>query len=273
MVSGFILPGDLWQAFDTDQFGRARRPAQSNCLRPFVHAVRTQIILCCGESMGDVTGAPTASSCSLHGTAKFHSHTRRTAGMQATQLHITLSQDGGKMPFVTNAALPASVRDHLPAHAQDIYRSNAVDPVDRLHYLVAADALRYLHAGCRALEQSVALGPVCPEAVARVDCIRVEGRATACGAAGHGKHGGTENACEKEAVHQLLHRLYLADRAGSRDCGDCGTPSRLTIALPRRHRPSCRPGSCPRRLSFSGCPSGMPYRRSRLPDNPENPRY
>ncbi|CAG9219447.1 putative cation transport regulator ChaB [Paraburkholderia caribensis] len=27
------------------------------------------------------------------------------------------------MPFATNADLPASVRDHLPAHAQDIYRS------------------------------------------------------------------------------------------------------------------------------------------------------
>lgn len=27
------------------------------------------------------------------------------------------------MPYATNAALPASVRRHLPAHAQDIYRA------------------------------------------------------------------------------------------------------------------------------------------------------
>jgi len=26
------------------------------------------------------------------------------------------------MPYATNADLPASVRDHLPPHAQDIYR-------------------------------------------------------------------------------------------------------------------------------------------------------
>lgn len=26
------------------------------------------------------------------------------------------------MPYATNAELPASVRNHLPAHAQDIYR-------------------------------------------------------------------------------------------------------------------------------------------------------
>lgn len=26
------------------------------------------------------------------------------------------------MPYATNADLPASVRNHLPAHAQDIYR-------------------------------------------------------------------------------------------------------------------------------------------------------
>lgn len=26
------------------------------------------------------------------------------------------------MPYLTNADLPASVRDHLPHHAQDIYR-------------------------------------------------------------------------------------------------------------------------------------------------------
>jgi cation transport regulator len=26
------------------------------------------------------------------------------------------------MPYATNAVLPACVRDHLPAHAQDIYR-------------------------------------------------------------------------------------------------------------------------------------------------------
>ena len=40
------------------------------------------------------------------------------------------------MPYRTNADLPASVRSHLPAHAQDIYReafnhafaSNAGDP-------------------------------------------------------------------------------------------------------------------------------------------------
>jgi cation transport regulator len=27
------------------------------------------------------------------------------------------------MPYATNAALPASVREHLPAHAQDIFRA------------------------------------------------------------------------------------------------------------------------------------------------------
>ena len=27
------------------------------------------------------------------------------------------------MPYATNAALPASVRSHLPEHAQDIYRA------------------------------------------------------------------------------------------------------------------------------------------------------
>lgn len=27
------------------------------------------------------------------------------------------------MPYATNAALPASVREHLPEHAQDIYRA------------------------------------------------------------------------------------------------------------------------------------------------------
>ena len=27
------------------------------------------------------------------------------------------------MPYLTNSDLPASVRDHLPAHAQDIYRA------------------------------------------------------------------------------------------------------------------------------------------------------
>jgi cation transport regulator len=27
------------------------------------------------------------------------------------------------MPYATNAALPASVRQHLPPHAQDIYRA------------------------------------------------------------------------------------------------------------------------------------------------------
>ena len=26
------------------------------------------------------------------------------------------------MPYATNAALPSSVRNHLPEHAQDIYR-------------------------------------------------------------------------------------------------------------------------------------------------------
>ncbi len=27
------------------------------------------------------------------------------------------------MPYVTNSDLPLSVRDHLPSHAQDIYRT------------------------------------------------------------------------------------------------------------------------------------------------------
>ncbi|MGZ5889202.1 MAG: ChaB family protein [Hyphomicrobium sp.] len=27
------------------------------------------------------------------------------------------------MPYASNAALPASVREHLPEHAQDIYRA------------------------------------------------------------------------------------------------------------------------------------------------------
>jgi cation transport regulator len=27
------------------------------------------------------------------------------------------------MPYATNAALPASVREHLPSHAQDIFRA------------------------------------------------------------------------------------------------------------------------------------------------------
>jgi cation transport regulator len=27
------------------------------------------------------------------------------------------------MPYATNSALPASVRDHLPEHAQEIYRA------------------------------------------------------------------------------------------------------------------------------------------------------
>lgn len=30
---------------------------------------------------------------------------------------------GLTMPYATNAALPASVRQHLPPHAQDIYRA------------------------------------------------------------------------------------------------------------------------------------------------------
>ena len=35
------------------------------------------------------------------------------------------------MPYATNAALPSSVRDHLPEHAQDIYRAAFNNAYDR----------------------------------------------------------------------------------------------------------------------------------------------
>lgn len=69
------------------------------------------------------------------------------------------------MPYATNSALPASVREHLPEHAQDIYRaafnaafsSHAGDPrqEEAAHRIAWAAVKRvYVKAGSRWVARS-----------------------------------------------------------------------------------------------------------------------
>ena len=60
------------------------------------------------------------------------------------------------MPYATNSDLPPSVRNHLPLHAQDIFReafNNAVD-----HYRDEATAFRVAWAAVKRRYEKV--GPV-----------------------------------------------------------------------------------------------------------------
>ena len=121
-----ILRGDISLAFDTDQFRRARRPAQSNCLssrhpqrKVTFDASDTLSML---ASLHRVT-RDFAAVAHMGKTDTFTSVSVVRPSAYRVSSISSQSQDGAKMPYLTNAGLPASVRYHLPPHAQDIYRS------------------------------------------------------------------------------------------------------------------------------------------------------